>query len=210
MKYPDDFINKIICGDCNDVMSHIPDNSIDMIITDPPYPKEYDYLYKILFKHGARILKSRGNLISLCGHYQLPFVLDVGREHLRFWWILWMKQTKINRLIGKGVTVQGKPAVWFLKDRRRDFREYKFPFDTVEAKLSKDREAKKYHKWGQAVNWFEHYIGELTKQDEIVLDPFIGSGTTAIACIKLKRNYIGIDISNEYCEIARERINDPI
>ena len=64
MKYPDDFVNKIICGDCNNVMSYIPSNSIDMIITDPPYSKEYDYLYDILFKHAARILKSRGNLIS--------------------------------------------------------------------------------------------------------------------------------------------------
>ena len=200
--------NKIICGDFRNVIKQIPDNSIDMVITDPPYPKKFSYLWKPLFEQSARVLKPRGNFISLCGHYQLPDVLDVGREYLRFWWILWMEQSRLNRLIGKGVTVLGKPAVWFLKERRRDFREYKFPFDTIKSDLSQDKNAKKFHKWGQSENWFAHYIGELTKEGEVVLDPMVGAGASVIACKNLNRNYIGIDISEEYCKITRERLNE--
>ena len=208
MNYPEDFVDKIICGDFRDVVGYIPDNVIDMVITDPPYPKKFSYLWRPLFEMSSRVLMSRGNFISLCGHYQLPDVLDVGREYLRFWWILWMKQTKLNRLIGKGVAVLGKPAVWFLKDRRRDFREYKFPIDTITSSLSEDKFAKKYHKWGQSVNWFAHYIEELTKPGEIVLDPMVGSGSSIIACKLLDRNFIGIDISNEHCETTMQRIKE--
>jgi site-specific DNA-methyltransferase (adenine-specific) len=46
----------------------------------------------------------------------------------------------------------------------------------------------------------------LTNEGDLVLDPFLGSGTTAVACRLLNRNYIGIDISPEYCEIARKRV----
>jgi len=199
--------NRLIHGDFREAIKQIPDNSIDMVITDPPYPKEFMYLWRPLFEQSARILKPRGNFISLCGHYQLPEVLDIGREYLRFWWVLWMEQSKLNRLIGKGVAVLGKPAVWFLKERRRDFREYKFPFDTIKSNLSQDKDAKKLHKWGQAENWFAHYIGELTKEDEIVLDPMVGSGTTAIACLELKRKFIVIEKEKEYYDIAKERID---
>lgn len=201
-------MNEIVCGDFRDILKTIPDNSVDMIITDPPYPKKYMYLWKPLFSESARILKSRGNFISLCGHYQLPEVLDIGREYLRFWWVLWMKQSKINRLIGKGVTVLGKPGIWFLKDRRRDFKEYKFPFDTITSNVNEDNYAKKYHGWGQSVNWFAHYIEELTKPDELVIDPMVGSGSTGVACKLLNRNFIGIDISEEYCDVAQQRINE--
>jgi DNA modification methylase len=201
-----DYLNKVICGDFRDIVKNIPDNSIDMIITDPPYPKEFEYLYEPLFMEGARILKPRGNLISLCGHYQLPHVLDMGRKYLRFWWVLWMNQSKLNRLIGKGVVVKGKPGVWFLKERRREYPEYRMPFDTLTSNLKEDKDAKVNHKWGQSVNWFAHYINELTHEGEIVLDPFIGSGSVGIACKQSNRNFIGIDVDLECCELARQRI----
>ena len=106
------------------------------------------------------------------------------------------------------MAVLGKPAVWFLKERRRDFREYKFPFDTIKSDLSQDKNAKKFHKWGQSENWFAHYIGELTKEGEVVLDPMVGAGASVIACKNLNRNYIGVDISEEYCKITRERLKE--
>lgn len=56
----------------------------------------------------------------------------------------------------------------------------------------------------------DHFIGNYTKKGEVVLDPFVGSGTTGISCIKLKRNFVGIDISQGYIDFARERINEHI
>lgn len=58
------------------------------------------------------------------------------------------------------------------------------------------------------ISLISHLIKLFTKEEAIILDPFIGSGTTAVACILSKRNYIGIDISNEYIKIAEKRIKD--
>ena len=54
----------------------------------------------------------------------------------------------------------------------------------------------------------ERLIILLTEEGDLVVDPFVGSGTTAIACKKTKRNYIGIELSTKYCELARKRIKD--
>lgn len=198
--------NMLICGDFRNIMPLIEDDSIDMIITDPPYKREYMHLWEPLFKESARVLKPQGNFISLCGHWQVPEVLNIGREYLRFWWILWMKQTKINRLIGKGVAVLGKPAVWFLKEKRRPLQEYGYPFDTISASLEEDRFAKEFHEWGQSVNWFAHYIGELTKEGEMVLDPMCGSGSSLVAAKLLGRNYMGIDKELDYITVSKDRL----
>jgi DNA modification methylase len=205
-----DYLDKIILGDFRDVLKNIPDDSIDMVITDPPYPKKYSYVWEPLFEESARVLKPRGNFISLCGHYQLPLVLSTGEKYLRYWWILWMKQSRLNRLIGKGVAVLGKPAVWFLKERRRDFRVYKFPIDTITSSLSEDKFAKEYHKWGQSVNWFAHYIGELTLPGEVVLDPMCGSGSSIIACKLLDRHFIGVDNDPHAVETTRQRLDSEV
>lgn len=53
-------------------------------------------------------------------------------------------------------------------------------------------------------------INNWSKQNDIILDPFLGSGTTAVACKQLKRNFIGIEISEKYCEIARQRLRQNI
>jgi site-specific DNA-methyltransferase (adenine-specific) len=72
----------------------------------------------------------------------------------------------------------------------------------------KDGQSKLRHKWEQDISWAEYYIKKLTKENDIVLDPFVGSGTVAKACKNLGRNFIGIDISEEYCNIARQRLNE--
>jgi len=67
---------------------------------------------------------------------------------------------------------------------------------------------KKYTPSNFSIDIPEKSIKILTFENDVVLDPFMGSGTTAIACIKLNRNYIGFEISKKYCEIANERIDD--
>lgn len=199
---------KLYCGNCLEIMPMLVSESIDMVITDPPYPAEYSYLWEPVARETARVLKTKGNYITLLGHYQLPLVLSVTSKYLRYWWLLWMEQSNINRLIGKGVAVRGKPALWFVKERRRDFREYGYPFDTIRSSSIEDRNAKSVHKWGQSINWFAHYIGELTKPGETVLDPFLGSGSTGIACVRAGRNFIGIENDSAYFAIAEHRIQE--
>lgn len=64
------------------------------------------------------------------------------------------------------------------------------------------------HKWEQDLDWCLYYISKLTKENDLVLDPFIGSGTVAIACKKLNRRFIGIDVNQEYVDIANKRLSE--
>ena len=72
-------------------------------------------------------------------------------------------------------------------------------------RFTKDK-GKRFHPTQKPIALFEYLIKTYTNEGDLVLDPFIGSGTTAIACINTKRNFLGIEIDEEYCEIARKRI----
>ena len=68
------------------------------------------------------------------------------------------------------------------------------------------KEKIKSHGATYTVEMCEYFIENFSKKNELFLDPFLGSGTTAVACEKLNRRWIGIEISEKYCEIAKQRI----
>ena len=73
--------------------------------------------------------------------------------------------------------------------------------------FTKDTADKNYHFWGQGVEFPSHIIQKRTQENDLIIDPTCGAGaTTCVAAKMLGRNYIGIDISEEYCEIARMRL----
>lgn len=198
-KYPDDFMNKIICGDCLEVMKEMPNECVDMIFTDPPYNKESISLYEGLAREGARVLKKGGSLLTFCGHYALPEIFNLMIPHLRFWWLIAIKNTSRNpRLPGKWIFVEWKPMLWFVKHHRIN--------NNYVSDFKKSYQRKDYHLWQQGENEAGYYISKLTEENETVLDPFLGGGTTIRATKDLKRNFIGIEINPDYCKIAEERL----
>ena len=193
-------------GDCLEVMKTLPDGSVDAVITDPPYAEKYSYIWEPFAEQSARVMKVGASLITLCGHYQVPFVIDKLSHHLRYWWILSMEHGNLNRLPGKWVCVKHKPALWYVKERRKPG-DTECPLDSLAAGSEDEwREVRSHHKWGQPTKWFAHYIERLTLPNDVVLDPFMGSGTTGVACIQTGRNFIGIEIDKGYFNIAKQRI----
>ena len=193
---------RLILGDCLDVLKTLESGSVDAVVTDPPYPSEFNHIWEVLARESARVLKDRGNLVTLLGHYQLPLVLDAFKPHLRYWWIGGMyhggRRTKI---FGKRVCVFWKPCLWFVKGKRRiDLPD--MPMDMTKP----DGNSKTLHPWQQPLPWVEHWIDRLTLPDEIVLDPFMGSGTTGVACLNTGRRFVGIEKDEGYYAIAQKRI----
>jgi len=75
--------------------------------------------------------------------------------------------------------------------------------------ISNERSEKNIHSCPKPLNvWCDILKKGSINENDIVLDPFMGSGTTAVACLKLKRNYIGFEISKEYCDLAEKRIKE--
>lgn len=200
--YTETELGKLYLGDAKDMEEVIELNSVDLIITDPPYPKEYFPCFEYLAESSPKILKSGGSLLTLLGHYELEAVMLLFYNKLKFRWLLHLSQLDgSHSRMAMGVEVTFKPILWYVKDKFPKERHYGFLRDGIKVSQSKE-----FHKWQQDMEWLEYYITKLTKENELVVDPFMGSGSLAIACEKLNRRWIGIEIEEETCEIIANRL----
>jgi len=204
-------MNKIYCGDCLELMKELPDKSVDLVLTDPPYGinviggnkpfgsiggnnivKTNKYLpivnddIKIDFSEMFRV--SRNQVIFGGNYFDLP--ISKG-------WIVWDKKIKndwddnfsdgelIWTSFNKPLKIFHKLYMGCLQDGKREIRQHPTQKPT------------------ELIGWI---IEKYSQPNDLILDPFIGSGTTAVACIKTNRNFIGMEISPEYCKIANKRI----
>ena len=199
---PDRDEAKIITGDFRNIMAAMPDNSVDMIFTDPPYDEASIPLYGDMARLAARVLKPNGSLITYVGHYAVIDAGNLMREHLRYWWMIALEHSGHSaRLPGKWVFVEWKPLMWFVKGGRNN--NNNFVADLYKSKPP----TKKEHDWQQDTSEACYYIERLTMPGDIVLDPFAGSGTTILAANSIGRRAVGIELDDERALIARGRIN---
>lgn len=186
-------------GDTREILPTLRD--ADIILTDPPYHKEFVPLYGLLAREGRRMLPVGGSLVALCGHHAIGDIIWDCEQYLKFWWLCGMKHKRMRRLPGKWVSVSFKPAVWFVKERRIDV---ECPIDM----LTGDAADKEHHEWGQPVNWFDHWVRYLTLATDTVLDPFMGAGTTGIAAVQNGRRFVGIEKDVAHFDTACWRIEE--
>lgn len=195
--------NGIYTGDARLLAEAIPDNSIDLIFTDPPYPKEYLPLYGWLAETAARVLKPGGSLFAMSGGYWFLEVLDLMRPHLDYHWLCCMYQPSVNstfRSFPKRLDVYWKPILWFTKGK------YTGPFlaDGINTSIPD----KRFHKWGQPERWAFTFL-ERFRTDVVILDPFVGGGTVPATCKMLGRHrWLAFEIEPDVAERARQRVRD--
>ena len=192
---------QLYLGDCLEVMKSMPDKSVDAVITDPPYKKEFNSLYGKMAEQAARVLKDGGLLFTLSGHHSLDVILSDMTKHLDFYWMGGMPNSlgSIARYHPRQMMMGWKPCIWLSKGKANKH-DYVFDFFKV------GRIERVNHEWEQPTNWFQYYVEKLTQPGDTILDPFMGSGTTGVACVQTGRNFIGIEISEEYFRIAEKRI----
>jgi 16S rRNA G966 N2-methylase RsmD len=204
-----EFIENKKCKDKEeDKEEDIPDNSIDLIFTDPPYDKESLYIYDALHKLAARVLKPGGNLVVYSGHHFLPQIfncMNIENSGLRYIWQFIIDQTGAHSTMHLyRLEVHYKPLLWFVKGN--------IPTNTDTANsvikdlIKSTPPDKSFHNWAQSSTEAEYIISKLSFENQIVLDPFMGSGTTGITAIKLNRKFIGIEIDEDTFNIAKGRI----
>ena len=207
-------INKVICGDCLSVMPEIPDKSVDLVLTDSPYnagreyandnleEKEYiDFTNKWL-SECKRITKD--NVVVIVGvKYQKPITMWLFNNMNYCWEFVWWKSN--GMLNGKATFSKFEKVLWFSINAGIYYRQK--PEFTDVWNLPIEVEANNWgHPTPKGLKGMSKIIQLLSKEGDLILDPFLGSGTTAVAAQFLKRNFIGIEISEKYCEIARKRL----
>jgi len=193
----------IVTGDAKELAKAIPDESVDLIFTDPPYPEEFLYVWDDLAQYAEQVLKNRASLLTLLGHYQLPYVLRAfEKSTLRYHWIGWIVHAQKSTSMAFRTVRGGKPLLWFAKGQ--PLIKYGFFWDT----LTGTGADKQYHKWGQPLACFKPHIEVLTDCEDIVLDPFCGGGTVPAVCKMLGRHYLAFEIEPDVAERARERVRN--
>jgi hypothetical protein len=167
---------------------NIPDNSINLILTDPPYDTQHLHLYEALGTEGFRVLKGCGSLLTYAPHYALPQIFDCMKNSgLSYWWMFsmvhgggttWMQEQKL--------WTGWKPILWFVKGGKPNSAN-----DILDLLTSQSID-NVLNIWEQPTIESDYLIQYLTAENDTVLDPIMGSGATGISALKLGRKFIGI------------------
>ena len=200
---PQDACN-VFTADVTDGLPQIADESVDFVITDPPYSKEFIPLYYDLAIVAGRTLKDGGSLLVMCGQSYLPEVIRAMCSSLTYHWCLTYLTPggQSPRLFQKRVNTFWKPVLWFVKGT------YTGDYVGDVLKSSVNDNDKRFHEWGQSVSGMTDIIQRFTNPGDIILDPFLGGGTTGVAAVSMGRKFIGTDIKSANVEKARERIKE--
>ena len=213
-------INEVVCGDCLEVLKTFPDESIDLIVTDPPYflPAAHyqtrtqfrrnfsdlgilEHFFKLTFQLFSHILKKEGIIYVFCDGQSYPlfyYHLYPYCKSLRP--LVWDKKTSIN---GYSWRHQHELIIFAEMPNAK-------PVPSGDGDILKENAVaigQRLHPAEKPVELIKKLIGKSSKENDVVLDPFCGSGTTCLASKILNRQWVGIDVSPEYCEIARKRLS---
>jgi site-specific DNA-methyltransferase (adenine-specific) len=203
-------VNEIILGDCLEVMKQIPDKSIDLVLTDPPYG---------IGESGSKN-HSRGCIAETTKFTELNWDNEIPKKEI-FDEIFRISKNQI--IFGGNYFVEYLKntscfIVWDKENGATDFadcelawtsfktatRQFKFRWQGMLQGNMKNKE-KRYHPTQKPIELFRRILNDYSEEGMTILDPFAGSGTTAIACHDLKRNFICIEKEPEYHRIATER-----
>lgn len=184
------------CGEFQKVLADVPDGSVDLILTDPPYPKEFLPLWTDLALFAKRVLKPTGMLAAMSGQTHLPEVYARLGEHLTYRWTMaYLIPGGANVQHARRVSCQWKPVlVYGCMDRR---------FHDV---ARSDAEDKRHHDWGQSESGMLALLQLLADPGAVVCDPFLGGGTTAVVAVEHRCAFIGAEVDAAVFAAAVERL----
>lgn len=234
--------NRLICGDATTEMAKFPDESVDLIIADPPYNlgkdygnnldmkawHEYEIFTKAWLTQAIRILKTTGSIYVFMGVRFISklFIIMENEFNLNFnGWITWHYTQGMGRK--NGFSPRHEDILYFTKSRK-----FTFNLDAIRVPQKYYRERNNMAGANPGDVWqFSHVhycsaerVEHPTQKPEalvermikassnvgnLILDPFLGSGTTCKVAEILNRYWLGIDINPEYIIISQKRLNSP-
>jgi len=213
-------------GDCLEVMKQIPDKSVDLVLTDPPYNIARKNNFSTMGRAGIdfgewdkgfdlfsyidqvnRVLKKDGSFVVFNAWRNLGAIADYAekqgfetKDMIRL-----EKSNPMPRNRDRRYITDYECAIWFVKEKS------KWTFNRQDEKYQRPKFVASIetglHPTQKNLSLMESLVKIHSNLTDIVLDPFMGSGTTGVACKNLNRKFIGIEQDPTYFQIAKERIN---
>jgi site-specific DNA-methyltransferase (adenine-specific) len=220
-------LNKIYNIDCLEGMKNIDNESIDMVVTDPPYkmtkrgkscrpnwmPNNMgDNVFKssipntkIWMSECYRVLKEETHFYVFSNTNELRNFLNVAHG-VGFKFHNLITMIKDTGMPNRWYYKQSELVLFFRKGKAKPINDYKSR-DNIKVTMPKQKNGK-LHITQKPLSIIEKFVTNSSRENELVLDPFIGSGTTGVACINTNRNFIGFEIEKEYYEVADKRLEE--
>lgn len=246
-------VNRIIQGDCIQIMEGLPPGSVDMIFADPPYnlqlkgelrrPDEsvvdavndhwdqfssmeaYDAFTRAWLQAAHRALKDTGTLWVI-GSYHNIYRIGAILQDLGFWIlndVVWRKSNPMPNFRGRRLTNAHETMIWCAKGEKNkgytfNYEALKVLNDDVQMRSDwllpicsgnerlKEEDGQKAHSTQKPESLLHRILVTATRDNDIVLDPFFGTGTTGAVAKRLGRRFIGIEREDKYCRLAQNRI----
>lgn len=189
-------------GDFREVLKDIEPGTINAIVTDPPYPAEFLPLFADLADLAARTLKPGGLCAVMVGQSYLPDVYRLmARDDLAYQWTLAYLTPggQATQLWQRKVNTFWKPILVYTKGQ------YDGPWIGDVATSDVNDNDKNHHHWGQSESGMADLLDRLTQPGDLVCDPFLGGGTTAVVAHQLGRRFIGCDIDEAHIVTTTDR-----
>ena len=223
-----DIINQVHCADCLTFMHELPDKCVDLVLTDPPYEfttgggmvgKDRDYIDKLRdlncltfnptdFLNNLKPKMKVFNGYFFCNKKLVKDYLQFAENNDYLFDILVMaKENPIPAY--RGHHLSDLEYIIFIREKGSYFRQEQEDIRDFR-KFYLTNCSQGFHPAEKPIDLIKRFIRVSSKQSDLILDPFLGSGTTCVAAKQLKRNFIGIEISEKYCEIARGRLRQEI
>lgn len=186
-------------GDSKDLCKAIPDESIDFILCDPVYQNLEDYRW--LAQTGQRVLKPDSALLAFCSNTKHRETREMMDDHLDFVMPLnFVVPGKTMRLFLYHTFVWTTPCLWYQKGKA-----IPDPWlcDTF---LASHARANNKHKWAKGSGVMARWITSFTNPNDIVLDPFVGGGTTIWVASQMDRQWLAFEIDEETAAETRKHV----
>lgn len=219
----------IECGDCLHLIKQLPDNSIDLVVTDPPYvidnkggglytqeDKQYvkqlegikDGFSTEVLDELCRVMKNI-NIYLWCSQKQLFPLIEyfVEGKKCNFNLITWHKTNPIPACGNKYLT-DTEYCLFFREKGVKIYGEFSTKFTYYVTPLNQKDKKLYNHPTIKPLDIIQNLVVNSSLEGDIVLDPFLGSGTTAIACVNTNRHYIGFELDPQYYDIACKRLDE--
>lgn len=195
VKTTKDELVEVRLGDFVEIAKDIPDGSVDVIITDPPYPHEFIGCWSQLSEVAARILKPHGLCIAYSGKLHLDECMARLGEHLAFYWQIVFMQTVMPTIHPRKVNTKYKPILVFqnVPAGKAVMAHDRYFIDVIEGQqVEKDA-----HEWQQSADGVEKLIEVFTNVGDLIFEPFSGGGTTPLVARQMNRRCIACEIDKK-------------